>query len=156
MTIHDNMSDDAEVKEMNQEAPTTPEGVTTPEGEAPSGCPVMHGAAIAAPIWKGIMNKVLQDAPMVTFTEPPAKYLAADTTAGSAPVVPGQIPAVLGLCVPEVEAALQAAGFQTTIGVAIDSTVPIGLVAAISPFQSPPPGSLITIYPSRGSSQGAP
>ena len=45
MTIHDNMSDDAEVKEMNQEAPTTPEGVTTPEGEAPSGCPVMHGAA---------------------------------------------------------------------------------------------------------------
>ncbi|GAA4116736.1 catalase/peroxidase HPI [Knoellia locipacati] len=45
MTIHDNMSDDAEVKEMNQEAPTTPDGVTTPEGDAPSGCPVMHGAA---------------------------------------------------------------------------------------------------------------
>ncbi|XKF13897.1 catalase/peroxidase HPI [Knoellia locipacati] len=45
MTIHDNMPDDAEVKEMNQEAPTTPDGVTTPEGEEPSGCPVMHGAA---------------------------------------------------------------------------------------------------------------
>ncbi|WP_404386831.1 catalase/peroxidase HPI [Knoellia locipacati] len=30
---------------MNQEAPTTPDGVTTPEGEEPSGCPVMHGAA---------------------------------------------------------------------------------------------------------------
>lgn len=45
MTIHDNMPDDAEVKEMNQEAPTTPADVTSPEGEAPSGCPVMHGAA---------------------------------------------------------------------------------------------------------------
>ena len=110
--------------------------------------PVMHGAAVAAPIWKGIMNQVLEDQPMVTFTQPPAKYLGTDTLGTT--VVQGQIPAVVGKSVPEVEAALQAAGFQTAIGGTMASTVPIGLVAGISPYQSPPPGSLITIYTSRG------
>ncbi|MCU1537676.1 MAG: Peptidoglycan glycosyltransferase [Humibacillus sp.] len=116
--------------------------------------PVMHGAAIAAPIWKGIMNKVLEDAPMVKFIEPPAKYLANDTssTSSTPPVVQGQLPAVVGRSITEVESALQAAGFQTTLGGTMASSAPIGTVAGISPYQSPPPGSLITIYTSRGSS----
>jgi membrane peptidoglycan carboxypeptidase len=116
--------------------------------------PVMHGAAVAAPIWKGIMDKVLEDQPIVKFTEPPAKYLGADTL-DTTTVVPGQLPPVVGRSVSEVEAALQAAGFQTKIGGTMASTVPMGLVAGISPYQSPSPGSLITIYTSRGSSQGA-
>ncbi len=115
--------------------------------------PVMHGAAIAAPIWKAIMNGALEDQPKVDFTDPAAKYLTGGDK--SAPVVPGQIPAVVGKSVPEVEAALQAAGFQTQLGGTMASTAPIGTVAGISPYQSPPPGSLITIYTSRGSSQGA-
>ncbi|MCU1537870.1 MAG: Peptidoglycan glycosyltransferase, partial [Humibacillus sp.] len=116
--------------------------------------PVMHGAAIAAPIWKGIMNKVLEDAPMVKFTEPPAKYLANDpsSTSSTPPVVQGQLPPVVGRSITEVESALQAAGFQTTLGGTMASSAPIGTVAGISPYQSPPPGSLITIYTSRGSS----
>src|SRR3954471_3246496 len=40
--------------------------------------PVMHGAAIAAPIWKAIMNKALEGEPEVTFGDPADKYLGTD------------------------------------------------------------------------------
>jgi membrane peptidoglycan carboxypeptidase len=111
--------------------------------------PVMHGAAIAAPIWKQIMNGALEDAPIVTFKEPAAKYLQADP-ADPQTVTPGQLPAVVGKPVPEAEALLRAAGFQTQLGGTMSSQIEAGLVAGISPYQSPPPGSMITIYTSRG------
>ncbi|WP_256795712.1 penicillin-binding protein [Terrabacter sp. Ter38] len=110
--------------------------------------PVMHGAAIAAPIWKGIMNRVLDGQPEVKFGEPAAKYLGADP--GNQNVTPGQLPAVVGRSVSEAESLLQAAGFQTQVGGTMSSQVAQGLVAGISPYQSPPPGSMITIYTSRG------
>jgi membrane peptidoglycan carboxypeptidase len=110
--------------------------------------PVMHGAAIAAPIWKAIMNKALDGQPEVKFGDPADKYLGTDTA--NQTVTPGQLPAVVGRSVAEAESLLQAAGFQTQVGGTMSSQVPQGLVAGISPYQSPPPGSMITIYTSRG------
>ncbi|WP_404391173.1 transglycosylase domain-containing protein [Humibacillus xanthopallidus] len=110
--------------------------------------PVMHGASIAAPIWKQIMNGALEDAPMARFKEPAEKYLKGDTD--NQTVTPGQLPAVVGKTVPEAEALLQAAGFQTRIGGTMSSQVEAGRVAGISPYQNPQPGSMITIYTSRG------
>ena len=112
--------------------------------------PVMHGAAIAAPIWKQIMNGALEDAPIVTFKEPAAKYLQADP-ADTQTVTPGQLPAVVGKT--------RARGRGAAAGGRLPdparrhdglSQLEAGLVAGISPYQSPPPGSMITIYTSRG------
>ena len=50
--------------------------------------PVMHGAAIAAPIWKAIMNKALDGQPEVKFGEPSDKP-ARHGRPGRLPSVPG-------------------------------------------------------------------
>jgi membrane peptidoglycan carboxypeptidase len=109
--------------------------------------PVMHGAAIAAPIWKQIMNGALQDQPIVTFKEPSDKYLK-----GSG----NDIPSVVGMSVSDAIAALTAAGYPSTVGGTMSSGVPSGLVAGTSPYGKAPAGTQITIYTSRGGSRQAP
>jgi membrane peptidoglycan carboxypeptidase len=109
--------------------------------------PVMHGAAIAAPIWKQIMNGALQDAPMVKFKEPSDKYLKGSGT---------DIPGVVGMSVSDAIATLAAAGYPSTVGGTMSSGVPRGLVAGTSPYGQAPQGTQITIYTSRGGSRQAP
>jgi membrane peptidoglycan carboxypeptidase len=109
--------------------------------------PVMHGAAIAAPIWKQIMNGALQDAPIVKFKEPAEKYLK-----GSGSDIPG----VVGMSVADAIATLSAAGYPSTVGGSMSSGVPSGLVAGTSPFGKAPAGTQITIYTSRGGTRQAP
>ena len=106
--------------------------------------PVMHGAAIAAPIWKGIMNGALQGQPIVPFTEPSAKFSQGTGTP------PGVIPSVTGLSVAEAISTLQAAGYPAGVGGTMGSSVPSGLVAGTSPYGSAPSGTFVTIYTSRG------
>ena len=106
--------------------------------------PVMHGAAIAAPIWKGIMNGALQGQPIVPFTEPSAKFTQGTGTP------PGVIPSVTGLSVAEAISTLQAAGYPAGVGGTMGSSVPSGLVAGTSPYGSAPSGTFVTIYTSRG------
>jgi membrane peptidoglycan carboxypeptidase len=109
--------------------------------------PVMHGAAIAAPIWKQIMNGALKDAPIVKFQEPSDKYLK-----GSG----NDIPSVVGMSVADAIATLSAAGYPSTVGGSMSSGVASGLVAGTSPSGKAPAGTQITIYTSRGGTRQAP
>jgi len=103
--------------------------------------PVMHGASIAAPIWKAIMNRALEGKPVANFQEPSDKF-----TKG----VEVDVPGVTGMSVSDAIATLQAAGFSAGVGGTISSSVPSGLVAATSPNGRAPSGSFITLYTSRG------
>lgn len=103
--------------------------------------PVMHGAAIAAPIWKAIMNRALDGEPLVNFPEPSAKF-----TKGS----DVDIPNVTGMSVNDAITALQQAGFSASVGGTMSSQVPIGLVAATSPYGKAPTGTTVMIYVSSG------
>ena len=103
--------------------------------------PVMHGAAIAAPIWKQIMNGALEDAPKAKFKEPSEKYLKGDGT---------DIPSVTGMSVADAIATLSAAGYPSTVGGTMSSSLPVGVVAGTNPVGKAPAGTQITIYTSRG------
>lgn len=108
--------------------------------------PVMHGAAIAAPIWKAIMNKALDGQPIVNFQEPASKYTGGDTSqSGQA-----DVPSVTGMSVSNAIATLQAAGFSAGVGGTMSSSIQSGLVAGTSPYGKAAPGSFVTIYTSRG------
>ncbi|MER7072564.1 transglycosylase domain-containing protein [Terrabacter sp. NPDC000476] len=109
--------------------------------------PVMHGAAIAAPIWKGIMNKALDGQPEVKFQEPSEKLLKGDQV---------DVPSVTGLSVSDAISTLEAAGFSAGVGGSMSSNVPSGRVAGTDPYGQAPDGSYVTIYTSRGSSRSAP
>ncbi len=106
--------------------------------------PVMHGAAIAAPIWRGIMDRALAGTPPVPFTEPPPRFTA---SAGESTV-----PRVTGMTVPEATATLEAAGFTTNVAGTMRSAVRSGRVAATIPAGRAPSGSLVSIVVSRGRS----
>jgi membrane peptidoglycan carboxypeptidase len=108
--------------------------------------PVMHGAAIAAPIWKQIMNKALEGQPEVKFGEPTDKFTKGDLK---------DVPGVTGMSVDQAIATLQAAGFSAGVGGTMSSGVPQGLVAGTSPYGQAPSGSYITIYTSRGAQRQA-
>jgi membrane peptidoglycan carboxypeptidase len=105
--------------------------------------PVMHGASIAAPIWKGIMNRAHQGKPRLKFPEPSAKLMKGDLKA---------IPRVTGMSVEDATARLEAAGFSAAVGGTMASSVQKGRVAATSPYGRAPEGSAITIYVSEGGS----
>lgn len=103
--------------------------------------PVMHGASIAAPIWKGIMNRAHEGKPRLKFPEPSRKLLEGDMTS---------IPRVTGMTVAEATKRLEAAGFSAGVGGTMSSSVERGRVAATSPYGRAPQGSFITIYVSEG------
>jgi len=103
--------------------------------------PVMHGAAIAAPIWKAIMNKALDGQPVVNFQEPSSKLASGDQA---------DVPSVTGMSVSQAIATLQAAGFSAGVGGTMSSSVQSGLVAGTSPYGKAATGSFVTIYTSRG------
>jgi membrane peptidoglycan carboxypeptidase len=103
--------------------------------------PVMHGASVAAPIWKGIMNGALEGEPQMRFGEPSAKLMQGDKV---------DVPSVTGLSVSEAMARLQSAGFSAGVGGTMGSSVPRGLVAGTSPYGQAASGSFVTIYTSRG------
>jgi len=103
--------------------------------------PVMHGASIAAPIWKGIMTRALDGKPVMNFPEPSDKILNGDLK---------DIPNVVGRSVEEATSILESAGFTAQVGGTMDSSVRAGLVAGTSPFGRAPQGSVVTIYTSTG------
>ncbi|GAB3886693.1 penicillin-binding protein [Terrabacter terrigena] len=106
---------------------------------------VMHGAKIAAPIWKGIMNGALEGQPEIKFGEPSAKLVQGDQV---------DVPGVTGLSVSDAIARLQGAGFSAGVGGTMSSSVPRGLVAGTSPYGRAAAGSFITLFTSRGGGGG--
>ncbi|MEW1954354.1 transglycosylase domain-containing protein [Terrabacter sp. NPDC080008] len=115
--------------------------------------PVMHGAAIAAPIWKAIMNRASEGLPQVKFPEPSSKFTTGSNPADSTSA--GSIPGVTGMTVGQAIATLQSAGYSAGVGGTMSSSVPQGLVAGTSPWGQAPSGTFITIYTSRGGSRQA-
>jgi membrane peptidoglycan carboxypeptidase len=109
--------------------------------------PVMHGAAIAAPIWKAIMNRAHEGLPLLKFPEPSSKFLQGQMAS---------IPRVTGLSVKDAIARLEAAGFSASVGGTMASSVEKGLVAATSPYGRAAEGSAITIYVSEGQAASQP
>ena len=103
--------------------------------------PVMHGASIAAPIWKGIMNRAHEGLPVKKFKEPSDKITKGDEVS---------IPNVTGRSVSDARRILERAGFSVDVGDSMDSNVRRGQVAGTSPSGKAPKGSLVTIYPSNG------
>lgn len=103
--------------------------------------PKMHGAAVAAPIWKGIMNRALDGQPRVKFKEPSDKITKGDEVS---------VPGVTGMSVSQATAVLERAGFSAHVGGTMASSVREGLVAGTSPYGRAPKGSDITIYTSQG------
>jgi membrane peptidoglycan carboxypeptidase len=103
--------------------------------------PVMHGASIAAPIWKGIMNRAHSGKDRLRFPEPSKKLTDGEMTS---------IPRVTGMTVDNAIRRLEEAGFTASVGGSIASSVEKGRVAATSPFGRAPKGSAITIFISEG------
>ncbi len=102
--------------------------------------PKMHGAAVAAPIWKGIMSRSLQGKPVVKFKEPSDKLLNGERVA---------VPDVTGMNVDAATATLESAGFKVTVGGSMASSVGAGLVAGSSPYGTAAKGSVVTLYTAR-------
>jgi membrane peptidoglycan carboxypeptidase len=101
--------------------------------------PKMHGAAVAAPIWKSVMSTALEGMPVEKFKQPSDKLLNGDNTT---------IPDVTGMRVNAAVDALQAAGFNAGVGGTMRSAVPFGRVAGTSPSGTAKSGSFVTLYTS--------
>lgn len=109
--------------------------------------PVMHGASIAAPIWKGIMNRAHEGKPVLRFKEPSDKLLNGDNVT---------VPGVTGMTVDQARRVLQGAGFGVAVGGTMSSNVAVGLVAGTSPFGRAKRGDLVTLYTSSGPAPAPP
>lgn len=101
--------------------------------------PKMHGASVAAPIWKGIMSKALEGMPVEKFKEPSDKLLNGENV---------DVPSVTGLSVSDAIDTLEKAGFSAGVIGTMRSSQPVGLVAGTSPFGRAKSGSYIGIYTS--------
>lgn len=100
---------------------------------------VMHGASVAAPIWKEIMNRALKGMPVKRFAEPSEKLLRGETVT---------VPSVTGMTVADAVTTLRGAGFSAGVGGTMVSSMRQGLVAAASPNGLAKSGSYITLLTS--------
>lgn len=102
---------------------------------------VMHGAAIAAPIWQGIVGRALEGVAPVPFAAPTDKMLNG---------VQVDVPSVRGLYFDDAKAKLEAAGFKVYQGRAVNSAYATGKVERYAPTGRAAVGSTITVYLSNG------
>jgi membrane peptidoglycan carboxypeptidase len=109
-------------------------GGTTYRGE-------VYGATIAAPIWKGIMDRASAGMPFRDFAEPGGIVQFGDMVS---------IPSVTGLSLGDAMAAVAAAGFTPVVGNAVASSIPVGLVIGTQPAGRALRGSAVTIVTSTG------
>jgi membrane peptidoglycan carboxypeptidase len=102
-----------------------------------------HGSTTAGPMWYDAMAAIQKYLPDTDFVKP----VKVNTQQPQ-----GNVPSVIGMTVNDATTTLQTAGFQVSVGGAIYSDVPKGLVALSSPYAGSqvPPGSTITIYVSAG------
>ncbi len=103
--------------------------------------PVMHGAAIAAPIWKGIMDRTLDGQPSIGFGRPSDQIRNGDLV---------DIPNVRGMYQDEATQVLQAAGFTVAIGSSVSSNYSAGRVERTVPRGQAVKGGVVTLLLSNG------
>ena len=102
----------------------------------------VFGASIAAPIWKGIMDRALQGQPKAPFGTPSDKILNGE---------PIDIPTVFGLSVDEARKLLEPAGFAVQIGASRQpSILPAGMVVDTTPSGQATRGTVVTLNLSSG------
>lgn len=102
----------------------------------------VFGASIAAPTWKAIMDRALQNQPKAPFGTPSDKILNGE---------PIDIPAVLGLSVADARKLLEPAGFPVEIGASRQpSDFPAGTVVDTSPSGQATRGTVVTLILSFG------
>ncbi len=104
--------------------------------------PVVYGASISAPIWKGIMDNALAGQPAPDFPAPPATM----ETGNIQPFSPSPI----GYSVDNAKAILEAQGYQVVTGGTVASNFRPGVVATTAPSGSAPAGSTVTLFTSSG------
>lgn len=106
--------------------------------------PFVYGGTLAAPLWKIIMDDVLQGQPIQQFTEPPANMVNGNVV---------KVPKVTGMSISEATSRLQNAGFKVVVGRAKNSNdYGYGLIMLSNPGgdTEQPPGTTVTIFPSTG------
>lgn len=103
----------------------------------------VYGGVLAAPTWAAYMRGATWNQPVVGFPEPDSKLLYGDRRA---------VPRVIGMSVANAQAALEAAGFQVSVGSRVASSQPAGTIARTSPRAGSlrTAGSVVVIYPSSG------
>ncbi len=100
----------------------------------------VHGATIAAPIWKAIMDRSLADTPKTKFTRPSTKIIQGEKVS---------VPNVVRLSITDATAVLHQAGF-TAKRVNTYSGYRVDTVVSTSPRRIASRGSEITLYVSMG------
>lgn len=108
--------------------------------------PVVFGASISAPVWKGIMDYALRNEPNADFPAPSAKIATGDPQPFS--------PSPIGYSVATATSILQAQGYQVVVGGSIASNYRPGIVAGTSPRGGAPVGSTVNIFTSSGPGSG--
>ncbi len=103
----------------------------------------VYGGSFPAKTWKAYMTKALDGAPVVPFPAAPSRQIFGER-------VP--VPNVTGRSVEDARAALSGGGFRVSVGDAIASDRPAGIVAATAPRAGAPVanGSTVTLLPSAG------
>ena len=109
--------------------------------------PVVYGASIAAPIWKGIMDQALANQPTLPFPAPSDKITNGEDVA---------ITSVEGQSIADATASLRAQGFTVTLGNRIFSLYPPGVVVGTDPGGQASPGSQVALLISTGTITAAP
>jgi membrane peptidoglycan carboxypeptidase len=84
----------------------------------------VFGATLAGRIWQSTMNAALQGVPPVAFSGVDRYYFVG---------VRQSVPDVVGLPLGVAESELRQDGFTPVVGQAVDSTIPLGEVASMSP-----------------------
>jgi membrane peptidoglycan carboxypeptidase len=101
----------------------------------------IFGATIAAPAWKGIMDRASAGMPFRDFSEPSDKLVHGDLVS---------VPFVAGLSVGQAIGVLASAGFTPVVGNAVSSNIPVGRVVFTQPGFRALRGSAVVIYTSSG------
>ena len=91
----------------------------------------VYGGLIAAPTWKAYMLEAAEDMPMVEFEDAPSTVVQGEFI---------RIPSIGGQTVEDATATLEDAGFNVTMGYAVDSGWPQGLAVATTPAVARPAG----------------
>jgi membrane peptidoglycan carboxypeptidase len=102
-----------------------------------------HGSTTAGPMWADAMRAIQDLLPAVDFVKPIATQASPDLSI---------VPNVVGMTVPDAQTLLEGLGFTVTVVGQVQSDLPAGLVAQISPEAGATmySGSTVSLYTSTG------
>ncbi|WP_295700406.1 transglycosylase domain-containing protein [Lapillicoccus sp.] len=103
--------------------------------------PVVYGASVSAPIWKGIMDNALSGSPNADFPAPSQTIIGGNIQ---------PVPYVAGHTVADATTILAAQGFGATVGRTTYSNYRAGLVIGTDPQGQVPVGTTVSLIISAG------